>query len=379
MEVIKTDSQKDDIITVKEYKGKLCVFKRITNILDLSYLVETEASRRMKYCNQIYSVLGTINYNGSLHIVSEYVSGDNFANLINTLSEFQLFSIICQVLLIIYLYNIAGISHNDLHCGNIRVKKTNTQYIKYLCGDREYIIPTYGYKAVIIDFGAALVMDGDNPFKYPNQFFVADSFLRFDVRYDTYRFLKNIANFISLKAPGKCKKFVKMVDVEITQPLNLGRFAIPDELVNIAPLQFNEYIKILYKNTFVKIPTINPEIISIFTAWPEADIKMSRHDINAKINAAFNVIENYNKNGNIIGPELTNYILTHTKTPNITDLRILVYLWREFLESYKENVLKTLVKKFDNDTLIQNPLFFVDWIIVSSVVAESQYTVSHTI
>lgn len=64
----------------------------------------------------------------------------------------QLYSAIIQITYICYLMNKHGYSHNDLHQGNIGIKKTKKKYIKILSKK----VPTYGYIYVAIDYGSIL-------------------------------------------------------------------------------------------------------------------------------------------------------------------------------------------------------------------------------
>jgi hypothetical protein len=62
---------------------------------------------------------------------------------------FQIFSAI------ITMNTLFGLKHNDLHFGNIMIKKTDKQFLYYSIGNTYYKIPTYGFIICIFDWGRA--------------------------------------------------------------------------------------------------------------------------------------------------------------------------------------------------------------------------------
>lgn len=54
-------------------------------------------------------------------------------------------------------YTNVGFIHNDLHLGNILIRKTKKNEIDYVLGKDQYSIPTMGYKIVIADFGNSMI------------------------------------------------------------------------------------------------------------------------------------------------------------------------------------------------------------------------------
>lgn len=69
-------------------------------------------------------------------------------------------SVVFQVLYTLYIFNICGLRHNDLHTlGNILVQKLNQPvYHKYIVGDKTFFV-RLDYKAYIIDFDRASVSE----------------------------------------------------------------------------------------------------------------------------------------------------------------------------------------------------------------------------
>lgn len=72
--------------------------------------------------------------------------------IIDKLKVNELYSIIIQLLYIIYIMNKNGYTHNDLHMLNIGVKKTSKKYITIF----DNKIPTNGYIIKVIDYGSIL-------------------------------------------------------------------------------------------------------------------------------------------------------------------------------------------------------------------------------
>lgn len=71
---------------------------------------------------------------------------------LNKLNTKQIYSAIIQITNICYLMKKHGYSHNDLHPGNIGIKKTKKKYITIFSKR----IPTFGYIYVAIDYGLVL-------------------------------------------------------------------------------------------------------------------------------------------------------------------------------------------------------------------------------
>ncbi len=70
-----------------------------------------------------------------------------------------------------------GFYHNDFHAGNVLIKKTDKKYIEYIINDEIYKIQTHGYKAVIMDYENAFLINKVN--NTVNQKFLQDDIIRF--------------------------------------------------------------------------------------------------------------------------------------------------------------------------------------------------------
>jgi hypothetical protein len=78
----------------------------------------------------------------------------DFAHLVKTRDAQAIKSVIFQVFsACVIMYNLFSIKNNDLHTGNIMLKKTKKKSLYYKLNSRIYEVPTYGHKAKIIDWG----------------------------------------------------------------------------------------------------------------------------------------------------------------------------------------------------------------------------------
>jgi hypothetical protein len=106
-------------------------------------------------------------------------------------------SILFQVLYAIYyMHTELQLVHNDLHLGNILVKKyTTPQTIKYSYLDKEYIIKTC-YRIYMYDFDRGSTSSlGNNEF-ISNELYRRNGIINKITNYDVYCFLLNILDFI---------------------------------------------------------------------------------------------------------------------------------------------------------------------------------------
>lgn len=60
--------------------------------------------------------------------------------------------------------------HNDLHWGNILLRRKQRGYIEYIEGKKNYIVPDFGYYFIIADFGQTNIRNFINPVEYSNVF-----------------------------------------------------------------------------------------------------------------------------------------------------------------------------------------------------------------
>lgn len=355
MAAINIAEKKKDIISVRMFEETLCVFKRLTNPLNLSYLLEIEASRRLKSCDQIYNVIGTKYIERKFYIVSEYISGTDFTEAMRNLTEQQIISVVCQVLALIYLINVSGISHNDLHCSNIRVQPTKQEYVKYFCEEKPFKIKTWGVKAFILDFGESYIVNNGKPVPAASQLFSGDSFMRLDVRYDMFRFLKSFTDCMTWKRVNSCKNLRAFITSEITKPLKLGIYGIPEFLLNLAPKMFNVFVKKLHPQA----PCIDADVISILSIWP-----LDNLEAKTDIQSAFATVRGMDH------PKIThilNYIIGKETSYVANTLIPLVNLWHEFIREFSEKVSTSIVDRFAQKTLIQTPVVILEWILAENL------------
>ena len=114
-------------------------------------------------------------------------------------------SLMAQVLIAIRIMRLLKISHNDLHGDNIVVKKCDPAItLKYVFKDREVTIPTFGYCAVIIDFG----LGRSNPTGSSNSLLGSFHFThigfhsdKFGAEADYVRFLSSFKHFTAKRYP----------------------------------------------------------------------------------------------------------------------------------------------------------------------------------
>lgn len=67
-------------------------------------------------------------------------------------------NLVFRTLLIVdMMYELTGITHDDLHPGNVLVRETKQDIAIYTYKGRHHVFKTYGYEPVIIDFGMAYV------------------------------------------------------------------------------------------------------------------------------------------------------------------------------------------------------------------------------
>jgi hypothetical protein len=78
----------------------------------------------------------------------------NFSELIKSSNAPAIKSVIFQVFSAVTIaYAMFSIKNNDLHTGNIMLKKTKKKVLRYKLRSGIYEVPTYGYIAKIIDWG----------------------------------------------------------------------------------------------------------------------------------------------------------------------------------------------------------------------------------
>ena len=152
-------------------------------------------------------------------LLFEYIPGYKFLNHIKSeeTSDYVIYSIIKQIMLsIIIAQRDKKFSHYDLHSNNIILRKCPTDMILvYIIDeDNQFCIPTYGYIAVIIDYGFSYINDmEDEPFwntmAHTDVGFMID---RFDWVSDPKLFLISVACDLKLYRNNKqSRKFRTIV------------------------------------------------------------------------------------------------------------------------------------------------------------------------
>jgi serine/threonine protein kinase len=82
------------------------------------------------------------------------------------------------ILSMIELCHNQGFYHNDLHAGNVLLKKTSQKTLEYIVNDKIYTIKTNGYKVILMDFEASVLVDKPKT-RYYNKDFLEKDILRF--------------------------------------------------------------------------------------------------------------------------------------------------------------------------------------------------------
>jgi serine/threonine protein kinase len=134
----------------------------------------------------------------SIHIIMEALYGKTLHDFIKTENRSieVLKSIIFQVLAALHYYGTAvGFTHYDLHTNNIMIVKDDRKFVKYNINGNVYKIPTFGNRAVLIDFGYSRL-------KYENSIYsnVYKSFgigKAFNPEYDIQLFLGYMDDFLN--------------------------------------------------------------------------------------------------------------------------------------------------------------------------------------
>lgn len=122
-------------------------FARVYGLVDLLGPLDIEDAREM-YTSEKREVSRGV-------LLTEFIHNwGTMYDFMETCSQAEALSLITQVLFSIRALKKARIAHNDLHCGNILVRKCNPEFVlKYIFGDTSELVPTRGVIATIIDFG----------------------------------------------------------------------------------------------------------------------------------------------------------------------------------------------------------------------------------
>lgn len=152
-----------------------------------------------------------------------------------TFDENVLFSIIKQVLMAISIaQQEKKLTHYDLHSNNVMIKKCdlNSCFLYKLDEENVFLVPTYGYYPVIIDFGFSYIGDMEkNPLygvlAHTKIGFTSD---RYDEIADHKLFLNSVSNEFELyrQKTQNIEIFGKIVD-KLYEPLTIDRGSGWDE------------------------------------------------------------------------------------------------------------------------------------------------------
>lgn len=121
--------------------------------------------------------------------------------------ENEAMNIIFQVLQACYCLFLSGVAHNDLHTGNVYIKKIPKSVIRYIINKREYLIETENM-VMIYDFDRSYVNGIINPLITDK---ILESYNQTNELREGKDFIKNIKYLISkYKKIGKDKQFKNM-------------------------------------------------------------------------------------------------------------------------------------------------------------------------
>jgi hypothetical protein len=87
---------------------------------------------------------------------------------------------------LIQAYYNKGFEHNDIHSGNIMIKKTNNPQTVYLLDGQQYDLPNRGFHVVIIDFGFSSIKINNDVTIQSDQMEIAEHFSLFRFFMDIY-------------------------------------------------------------------------------------------------------------------------------------------------------------------------------------------------
>jgi hypothetical protein len=82
--------------------------------------------------------------------LDKFINKTKDTKLVNSLIE-QVILSVCMA------YDVYRFTHYDLHCGNVLVRPTKISEVEYTINSNKYKVKTYGYIAVIIDFGLSYI------------------------------------------------------------------------------------------------------------------------------------------------------------------------------------------------------------------------------
>ena len=153
-------------------------------------------------------------------LLMEYLKDSfKFFNFISSKSSTmdQIISIINQVLLTLDIaQKEKKFTHYDLHSNNIMIKRcdSNLVHLYVLNEENQFIIPTYGYVPVIIDFGFSYSVNSDNKPLNASLNFTDSGFMsdRYDSISDLKLFLSTVSDEVhDIKKTKESRKLLNIV------------------------------------------------------------------------------------------------------------------------------------------------------------------------
>lgn len=138
---------------------KLLNYNNICNIIH--YICDFSCKEtKVKWVNNVQSTpICDEDGNDDLHfLVLEYADEGNLFQFFskNSLNDVELMSVVKQVgMCLLQLKYNYGISHGDIHSGNVLIERGKSQVNKYTIKGRTHSVVTHGIEPIFIDFGRA--------------------------------------------------------------------------------------------------------------------------------------------------------------------------------------------------------------------------------
>ena len=159
-------------------------------------------------------------------LLLEYIDGDKLYEYIKdeAVNEKIIFNIIKQVLCAIIIGQKVRFTHYDLHSYNILLKKCDPNlFVLYIINNKKYLIPTYGYQPVIIDFGFSYIENMDKNYCWPSLAHTDVGFMsdRFDRWSDPKLFLITVSNELYEYKKSNRTRALKKYVRKIFRPLSI--------------------------------------------------------------------------------------------------------------------------------------------------------------
>lgn len=226
-----SDGSQGRVGILKHKKSERKIIFKISKDIDYNIRHEYSIMERIKgsrkYCPHFCEVIGSVKSPISFHgenpfseldakvcvdiLLTEYIPGSlTLTKYVHKLPPKNLYSIIRQVLLASEIGKRKfKLVHYDLHTDNILPTKCDPNtFFLYNFGDRQLLVPTYGFIPTIIDFGFAYTGGIANQPLYSTMSSTDAGYLSclYDPYYDARIFLLNISTDMESKGPLFRKK-----------------------------------------------------------------------------------------------------------------------------------------------------------------------------